>query len=405
MKLVASLLVAAVNGRTIEISNVDPRMNADSEILSAHDGNLVQFAPGGDFHLFGMSYGSCQAQGCGSGDCGFQDTHNITLYTSPDLSQGSWRFQANILPLGARPQGIYYRPKVVFNAKTGLYVLWVNWLSNRRDFGSSSYLVATSETPAGPFKVVNEKVPTKFTVGGDFDLFVDDDGEAYFIYTSITENHGISIERLAPDYLSSTQVSTGILSDGACYEAPTMFKRDGLYYALYATCCCFCTEGDTRYVVTASSPLGFATSLPRHSLGNAGGAQENYVAQIATTQGTTYLWTGDRWNSAPDGVKDHDFQYWAPLEFGDAPGSGRFIRSELEAIYWEEAGVKYHVPSCAMCEGKDDPCRSYVKVEQSHIDGLQTGSEFTCDQQPRPPILPMQQLEKFSLELPSARVV
>jgi hypothetical protein len=37
-------------------------------------------------------------------------------------------------------------------------------------------------------------------------------------------------------------------------------------------------------------------------------AQQTFVAQLPTSQGTAYIWMGDRWGSTPDGVKGHDFQ-------------------------------------------------------------------------------------------------
>jgi hypothetical protein len=33
---------------------------------------------------------------------------------------------------------------------------------------------------------------------------------------------------------------------------------------------------------------------------------------------TTFVYTGDRWSSAPDKLKSHDFQYWYPLAFNDS---------------------------------------------------------------------------------------
>lgn len=133
---------------------------------------------------------------------------------------------------------------MVYNPNTNRYVLWINWLSSRRDFGSSKYLVATADSPAGPFVVQNSDVKLLHAVGGDFDIFVDSYGSGYIIYTSLAINHAISIEKLAPSYLSSTLTSSGVISgNSGCFEAPAMFKRGDLYYALYGTCCCFCTPG------------------------------------------------------------------------------------------------------------------------------------------------------------------
>jgi hypothetical protein len=33
-----------------------------------------------------------------------------------------------------------------------------------------------------------------------------------------------------------------------------------------------------------------------------------------------YIWTGDRWMQAPDGIKGHEPQFWSRLEF-DAAGN------------------------------------------------------------------------------------
>ena len=39
-----------------------------------------------------------------------------------------------------------------------------------------------------------------------------------------------------------------------------------------------------------------------------------------TSRDCFYTWMGDRWQSTPDKIKGHDFQYWGPLDF--APDGG-----------------------------------------------------------------------------------
>lgn len=39
-----------------------------------------------------------------------------------------------------------------------------------------------------------------------------------------------------------------------------------------------------------------------------------YVSQL-DWRSTPNLLVGDRWQSAPDGIKAHDFSYWTPLSF------------------------------------------------------------------------------------------
>ena len=47
-------------------------------------------------------------------------------------------------------------------------------------------------------------------------------------------------------------------------------------------------------------------------------AQQTYVMQLQTANGSEYIWMGDLWGSASDNVKGHDYQYWsAPLQFNE----------------------------------------------------------------------------------------
>jgi len=48
-------------------------------------------------------------------------------------------------------------------------------------------------------------------------------------------------------------------------------------------------------------------------------AQESFVIRTNTTASEgTFIYVGDRWVSAPDHLKSHDFQYWQPLKFNDS---------------------------------------------------------------------------------------
>jgi hypothetical protein len=246
------------------------------------------------------------------------------------------------------------------------------------------------------------------------------------------------------------------------YEAPTMFKRNGIYYAMFGYQCCFCEQGSGIRVYTATAPLGpyvyqgghdlacynpptpAPTPAPTHKPtraptaaptrrphptpaptrrphptvaptrrrpdlndsavaakaavgrfstevmfgGEAGGepepspgqgcqhmdadaisstrSQQNFVFEVRrgedTTRGdssaaradrslcwwgqveqvdgsTGYIWTGDRWGQSPDGIKGHEPQFWAPLEFR-RDGSVRFVQwidsFDLHVRTWED---------------------------------------------------------------------
>ena len=61
------------------------------------------------------------------GHCGFRADHALRVYSSPNLKDWTQESE-NSLDMDTRPYGVYFRPKVVYNASTGLYVLWVNHL-------------------------------------------------------------------------------------------------------------------------------------------------------------------------------------------------------------------------------------------------------------------------------------
>ena len=109
------------------------------------------------------------------GHCGFRTDHAINLYTSPDLE--TWTFVGDILPPDSRPEGIYFRPKVLHNAATGEWVLWVNHLapaiSPLVSYPHAGFLVAASAFPAGPYTVVTERASVEVSGGGDFAVMVD----------------------------------------------------------------------------------------------------------------------------------------------------------------------------------------------------------------------------------------
>jgi hypothetical protein len=97
-----------------------------------------------------------------NGQAGTRYDQNITIYSSPDLTDGSWELlRREGLPLAGRPLGQYYRPKVVFNALTGKYVLWGFYCSTATGPGQAGpvqncvYYNALSASPGGPFQIAD----------------------------------------------------------------------------------------------------------------------------------------------------------------------------------------------------------------------------------------------------------
>lgn len=276
--------------------------------------------------------------GCDSPDrCGFRLDHNVSVYASWDLSSGSWAFQGYAFHWTERPAGTLFRPSAVFNPNTCEYVLWWNYVYPNGTY--AGFAVATSSKPEGPFEQRRTVVPIAHLPAGDFHLFVDDDGTGYVLYSA---DFWITVQELTRDFLSVTEkIFDGFRGNQSewGWEAPVMFKRQGLYYILTGPMCCFCYQGSGIRVYTASSPLGpytfqgqdIACQTTRSSSSSSSSsslilspatavadgpvstpnqgclfyssdqasatrAQQNFVVEVRTAAGETeYLWTGDRW--------------------------------------------------------------------------------------------------------------
>ena len=198
---VVSMLVlhaAAGTSRRVVINNTAPRLDNTGAIIDGHD-HQIRLLPNGTFVLYTIQYGLCVAptgMGCDQtpDHCGFRGNHNITIWTSPDLSSGSWQYVGLAFDYTARPSGIVYRPDAMFNAATGLWVLWFNLVN-----AGGVYITCTSSSPFGPFSDFQQSNVTLATNGGgDFHLAADasDGGTGYILFGA----NGMWLSRLTPDY-------------------------------------------------------------------------------------------------------------------------------------------------------------------------------------------------------------
>lgn len=219
------------------IQNHLPRLDTDGNVVDAHDGRVVQF--GDKYYWYGTKYGNTN---------GFTEANHYVVYSSDDLKE--WVFEGRLIR--EQPTGVYYRPHVVYNSQTEKYVLWYNWYPQLWD---GQFGVAQSDSPTGPFEIVNDNVAVKYSeLGvGDFGIFVDRDGAAYLSYNTI-QGHRLSIEKLSSDYLTSSLENSGFMAEHV--EAGSMFERNGIYYLLTDWTCCFCNQGAGARVYMAESPMG-----------------------------------------------------------------------------------------------------------------------------------------------------
>jgi len=149
--------------------------------------------------------------------------HTVQAYKTTDFSH--WENLGTALALANRKPGVEFRPSVVYNPSTKLFVMWYE----DRGPGEEGYAVAVSPTPQGPFKTthVNVTMPGAGRVG-DYNLFIDDDGTAYHVRT------GFDIVKLNSDF-TGPEKHLSSFSTPKNSEGPVFFKRDGYYYVLSGT--------------------------------------------------------------------------------------------------------------------------------------------------------------------------
>jgi hypothetical protein len=298
----------------VTIHNSMSMVDINGDTLDAHDGCLKRF--GQTYYLYGTTYNNQN---------GFTYANRFSCYSSPDLV--TWTPHGDItrvydsLPL----QGMYFRPHVIFNKRTGKYVLWYNWYPAGTNW-NGKFGVAQSDNPWGPFVVYNSQVTVPgMTQVGDFAVFADGDTTGYCVYGW----HNGSVGKLSDDFLS-IQTGATLIGSG---EGFCMFKRQNIFYFQWGNQCCFCSAGASANISRATVATGpFTTNAPASIIGATTHAQALGAAEISTTSGSSYSYLGDRWQSTPDGIKGHDFIYFSePMVFD---GSGNIAALASFSATW-----------------------------------------------------------------------
>jgi len=135
---------------------------------------------------------------------------------------------------------------------------------------------AVSGSPVGPWQNIfgaEEAVliPDRYVsmaITLDAQSFVDDDGSVYLYWGTwgIYPNHGCGVGKLNPDMKSFADTSL-IPNTQAVdfFEAPFVFKRNGIYYFTYSSGSCHDHTYRVQYAVSKTSPMGpyeFADNNP-----------------------------------------------------------------------------------------------------------------------------------------------
>ena len=236
-------------------------------------------------------------------------------------------------------ENVIERPKVIYNARTKKFVMWLH--QDSPSYAAARSAVAVSDSPTGPFTYLGSFRPNAgvwpvnvadtdkqpgpanhlardFKVGQmarDMTLFVDDDGKAYQFYSS-EENATMHVSQLTDDYLKPAGKYARIFI-GRSMEAPAVLKRNGKYYLIASDCTGWAPNAARSAI--AESIWGPWTELGNPCRGENADktffSQSTFVLPVAGRL-NEFIAMFDRWEQ----WNLQDSRYiWLPLEF-DADG-------------------------------------------------------------------------------------
>lgn len=285
----------------------------------------------------------------------------VTCYSSVDLYNWTYRGVAlSVIEDDANhdiTKGcIIERPKVVFNKKTGKFVMWFHLELKGQQYSAARVGLAISDIATGPYKFVKSYRPNpgiwpadmedkdKTTdiskdselkswtpewldavarglfvkrdfEGGqmsrDMTIFVDDDMKAYHIYSS-EENLTLQIAELSDDYQSHTGKYVRVAPAGH-NEAPAIFKKDGTYFMITSGCTGW--DPNPARLLTSKNIMGPWTLYPNPWKGDKANisfdSQSTFIFKVEGKK-DAYILMADRWRPR----KPSDGRYiWVPIIF------------------------------------------------------------------------------------------
>ncbi|RYQ80996.1 hypothetical protein Ahy_Scaffold1g107025 isoform B [Arachis hypogaea] len=269
------------------------------------------------------------------------DIIGVGCYSSKDL--WTWKHEGIVLAAEETDEthdlhksNVLERPKVIYNEKTGKYVMWMH--VDDGNYTKAAVGVAISDTPDGPFDYLGSQRPHGCE-SRDMTVFKDEDGMAYLIYSS-EDNSELHIGPLTEDYLNVTPTMRRILV-GQHREAPALFKHRGTYYMITSGCTGWAPNEALAHA--ADSVLG-----PWETIGNpciVGNnmfrlttffAQSTFVLPLPGFQGL-FIFMADRWN--PADLRDSRY-VWLPLVVAgpvDQP-----LEYTFEFPLWSRVSIYWH---------------------------------------------------------------
>jgi hypothetical protein len=279
-----------------------PQVITNDSIWRDSSGNEI-LAQGGDIIKVGSIfywYGYDLAHG------------DVRCYSSTDLK--NWAFVC----VSYHGNGWFGRPAVLYNSPTGKFVMFTE--ASSRGGGRNALAYLTAATPTNVFTLVRKDNTVLDFPMGDHSVFKDKDGSAYLLAT--TDENGIingsfKIIKFNADYLGLGSITMSWMTAKDEREAPSMLKVGSNYY-LFTSHCVGWKSSETKYWKSTSlsngwSGLMLASTIPFSK--NSFNTQHNFEIVVTGSQGTTYIYAGDRY-SQMTGVGTGK-NAWFPLTIDD----------------------------------------------------------------------------------------
>lgn len=241
----------------------------------------------------------------------------INMYSTTDLQ--NWHSEAQIFqntsittPLSEGTQYRIERLKVIWNAKTKLYVMYFHLDSAAFRMGMVG--VATCESIAGVYKYVHGFQPDGQRPL-DMGLGQETDGRAYLVRS--VDNKYAGFSQLSEDYLNTT----GIVSRGPKCEGQAVWREGETYYLLGSHLTGW--SSNPAILATAQAPL---TGAKWTVLGNPSGSSTTFNSHCTYVLPYTHpstgkqllIYMGDRWNA---GHPPNEY-IWLPMVKNGSDPSG-----------------------------------------------------------------------------------
>ncbi|WP_089830331.1 glycoside hydrolase family 43 protein [Chitinophaga filiformis] len=309
------LIAASATGFAQQQTSIVPGAvwtDTDGNPINAHGGGMLYYA--GTWYWYGeIKKGETWRVPGSNWENNRVNAGGVSCYSSKDLLH--WKYESVALAPDKTDSSadlhiskVIERPKVIYNKKTGKFVMWMH--IDSQDYSYARSGVAVADKPEGPFRYIGSERPNG-NMARDMTIFQDDDGKAYHFYSS-EENQTMHICELSDDYLSHTTNDRRILVQRA-REAPAVCKYNNRFY-LFTSGCTGWSPNAASYAV-ADSIMGtwIEHSNPCHGADadSTFHAQSTFVLPV-TGQANAFIFMADRWNKNDLETSRY---IWLPLIF------------------------------------------------------------------------------------------